>query len=149
MPVMQQSELEKVAPLRTISRRTFRAFPLARHTMLRSGMASTGFLGVSLPCNPIRDMGETLYALHVGSWGGASGYSSVRRRSCVCPSRSGGRMQYRYSPRDLCGTCPSCQERRGDHTLRFFGCDKTGPTVARGGSSSISRINRSVGRRLL
>ena len=30
-------------------------------------------------------------------------------------------MQDRYLPRDLCGTRPSSQERRGDHILRFCG----------------------------
>ena len=118
---MQRSEMEKVAPLRTISRHTFRASPLARHTMSRSGMASTVLLGVPLPCNPIWNLGKTLYAVRAGSWGGASRYSSVRRRPCVCPSRSGGRMQDRHLPRDLCGTRPSSQERRGDHILRFCG----------------------------
>ena len=118
---MQRSELEKLAPLGTISRDTFRASPLARHTMSRSGMASTGLLGVHLPCNPIWNPGKTLYAVRIGSWGGASRYSSVRRRPCVCRSRFGGRMQDRYLPIDLCGPRPSSQERRGDHILRFRG----------------------------
>ena len=82
-------------------------------------MAPTGLLAVPLPCNPVWNMGETLYAVRAGSWGGASRYSSVHRRPCFFPSRFRGRMQDSYLPRDLCGTRPSSQKRRGDHILRF------------------------------
>ena len=69
---MRRIEMEKVAPLGKISRHTFRASPLARHTISRSGMSLTGFLGVPLPCNPIWNPERTLYAVRTGSWVGAS-----------------------------------------------------------------------------
>ena len=118
---MKRSELKKVAPLVTTSRHTFRASPLARNTMSLSGMASTGLLRVSLPCNPVWNMVETLYTDRVGSWGGASRYSSVRRGPRVCHSKCKGRLQDSYLPRDLCGTRQSSQERMCDHILCFCG----------------------------
>ena len=84
-------------------------------------MASTGFLGVSLPCNPVWNMRETLYVVREGPWGEPSRYSSVRRGPCMRPSRCRGRMQDWYLPRYICGTRPSSQERREGHILRSCG----------------------------
>ena len=80
-----------------------------------------------------------------GSCGGASRYSSVRKKPFICPSRSRERIQDRYLRRDLCYTCPSSQGQRGDYTLRFYSVAKRvrrSQVVVRRQSPS----NRSVGR---
>ena len=153
MPVTERSELEKVAPLGTISRHTFRPSPLAQHTifslMPRSGMVSTRLLGVSLPCNPIRNIRENVHAVRARSLGEASQNSLVCRGPCVCPSRSRGRMQHRYLSRDLCSKCPSSQGRRGTHILRFCSVAKRARRSEGGGGIVILfRSNRSVRRRV-
>ena len=62
---MQQSELDGVISLDIINIHTFRASPVARRTVTSSVLAATEFLGISIPCNTIRNIRETLHAVRV------------------------------------------------------------------------------------